>query len=341
MTDAYKVTELCDSHISCVLCRHLRVPGYLFGAHGVVERVVGEFPNPEMVAFDVLSDARSPLYRVRFTQASLWKGMERPYDGPDDDTIDVEVYENWLEANSGDSAPGDADVPNPKRAKTNGAGHTHDHEHDHEHLSRAEVEQKAVDDEGEPAPGQQFAEAVVKLILDKGIVSATELRETIERTESYGTKMEGPRIVARAWTDPEFKKSLLEDANAAVASMGIAPGRPHASTKLVVLENTPAVHNFVVCTLCSCYPRSILGMSPGWYKSRSYRSRAVMEPRKLLADLGLTLKEGVAVRVHDSTADCRYMILPLRPEGTDAYSEEDLQKLVTRDSLIGVSVPHI
>lgn len=315
------------------------MPGYLFGACGVVERLVGEFPNPEMVAFDVMSDARSVLYRVRFTQAALWKGMEKPYDGPEDDTIDVEVYESWLEADTDDgAAPGDAEVPNPKRAKTNGTGHA---EHDHEHLSRAEIEQKAVDDEGEPALGQHFAEAVVKLIIDKDIVSATELRETIERTESYGTKMEGPRVVARAWTDPAFKKALLEDANAAVAAMGIAPGRPHASTKLVVLENTPTVHNFVVCTLCSCYPRSILGMSPGWYKSRSYRSRAVIEPRKLLADLGLSLKEGVAVRVHDSTADCRYMILPLRPEGTDDYSEEDLQKLVTRDSIIGVSVPHI
>jgi nitrile hydratase subunit alpha len=141
--------------------------------------------------------------------------------------------------------------------------------------------------------------------------------------------------VARAWVDPAYKARLLADAPAAARELGVETG----STQLVVLENTPERHNLVVCTLCSCYPKRVLGIPPDWYKSRAYRSRAVSEPRAVLAEFGTELPAGVAVHVHDSTADLRYLVLPMRPPGTEAMSEEELSTLATRDTMIGVAVP--
>jgi nitrile hydratase len=142
-------------------------------------------------------------------------------------------------------------------------------------------------------------------------------------------------VVARAWTDPAFKARLLANGTTACEELGIEM----AATKLVVVESTPDVHNLVVCTLCSCYPRMLLGLPPDWYKSRAYRARAVREPRAVLREFGTELPDGVTVRVHDSTADMRYLVLPLRPTGTEGWSEERLAGLVTRDSMVGVSVP--
>jgi nitrile hydratase len=149
------------------------------------------------------------------------------------------------------------------------------------------------------------------------------------------TPERGAKVVARAWVDPEYKKRLLENGTKACEELGLDV----PALKLVVVENTPQVHNVIVCTLCSCYPRMLLGIPPDWYKSRAYRSRMVREPRAVLAEFGLQLPDEVQVRVHDSTADMRYLVLPARPAGTEGWSEERLAALVTRDSMIGVSAP--
>jgi nitrile hydratase len=173
---------------------------------------------------------------------------------------------------------------------------------------------------------------VRELLIEKGIVTADAIRAAIEAMDAR-SPAEGARIVARAWRDPAFKQRLLDNGTAACQELGIEMG----PTRLVVVENTPEVHNLIVCTLCSCYPRMVLGLPPDWYKSRAYRSRAVREPRAVLAEFGTALAADVTVRVHDSTADMRYLVLPLRPAGSDAMSEAELAALVTRDSMIGVA----
>lgn len=175
--------------------------------------------------------------------------------------------------------------------------------------------------------------AVRELLIEKEILTADEVREAVEQMDARGPHI-GARIVARAWADPAFRASLLQDAAAACELIGVRMDQP---TKLIVVENTPSEHNLVVCTLCSCYPRTVLGIPPDWYKSRAYRSRAVSEPRVVLAEFGTNLPDGTTVRVHDSTADMRYLVLPMRPAGTEGMSEVDLAALVTRDAMIGVT----
>jgi nitrile hydratase subunit alpha len=176
--------------------------------------------------------------------------------------------------------------------------------------------------------------AVRELLIEKGILTADEVREAVERMDARGPHL-GAKIVAKAWVDPEFKAKLLANGTEAVEAMGIQMDTP---TRLIVVENTPEVHNLVVCTLCSCYPRMVLGIPPDWYKSRAYRSRAVNEPRKVLTEFGTNLPDGVTVRVHDSTADMRYLVLPMRPKGSENLDEAALAALVTRDSMVGVTV---
>ena len=175
--------------------------------------------------------------------------------------------------------------------------------------------------------------AVRELLIEKGILTADEVREAIERMDARGPHL-GAKVVAKAWTDPAFKARLLADGSAGVEEAGVQMDQP---TRLIVVENTPEVHNLVVCTLCSCYPRMVLGIPPDWYKSRAYRSRAVFEPRTVLAEFGTTFPESVAVRVHDSTADMRYLVLPMRPRNSEGLDEAALAALVTRDSMIGVT----
>jgi nitrile hydratase len=174
--------------------------------------------------------------------------------------------------------------------------------------------------------------AVRELLIEKGVIGAEDVRRAIEAMDAR-SPAQGARIVARAWTDPAYKARLIADPNAAIRELGIEPG----VYKLVVLENTAEVHNLVVCTLCSCYPRGVLGLPPDWYKSRAYRSRAVREPRAVLREFGTEIPDHVEVRVHDSTADMRYLVLPERPSGTDGLSESALADLVTRDSMIGAA----
>ncbi len=175
--------------------------------------------------------------------------------------------------------------------------------------------------------------ALEKLLIEKGLLTADEVRGAIEDMDSRSPAL-GARVVARAWMDPAFKARLLANAKEAISELGIDVGTLPA---LVAVENTEKVHNVVVCTLCSCYPRSLLGRPPDWYKSLGYRSRVVVDPRGVLREFGLELEPDVEVRVYDSTADMRYLVIPMRPCGTEGMSEEELARLVTRDSMIGVA----
>ena len=203
----------------------------------------------------------------------------------------------------------------------------HDHDHDHPHAPPP-------DTDGPLTYHQRLEVAVRELLLAKGVISGDDVRRTLEEIDSQ-TPALGAKVVARAWVDPAYRQRLLANGTAAVEEVGISMG----GVKLVVVEDTPQVHNLIVCTLCSCYPRPLLGLPPDWYKSRAYRSRAVREPRAVLAEFGTVVPDDVAVRVHDSTADMRYLVLPLRPEGTEDLNEAALADLVTRDSMIGVSLP--
>jgi nitrile hydratase len=175
--------------------------------------------------------------------------------------------------------------------------------------------------------------SVRELMIEKGKFSAPEINQQIDLMDSR-SPADGAAVVARAWVDPDFKQRLLKNGASAAEEMGFEIGPMH----LVVVENTLNSHNLVVCTLCSCYPRNLLGLPPDWYKTKEYRSRAVKEPRAVLTEFGVSLPESTVVRVHDSTADMRYLVLPLRPESTAEMSEVELQKLVSRDSMIGTGV---
>ena len=177
--------------------------------------------------------------------------------------------------------------------------------------------------------------AIEALLVERGILTKEEVWRQIEYMEAR-SPANGARLVARAWTDPEFKARLLSDTKAAALELGIDASGP---VEFITVENTPEVHNLIVCTLCSCYPRAILGRPPDWYKSFNYRSRVVSEPRAVMREFGFEVSAGVEVAVHDSSADVRYLVLPMRPPGTEGMGEEDLARLVTRDSLIGVSIP--
>lgn len=179
-------------------------------------------------------------------------------------------------------------------------------------------------------------EAVEALLVEKGIVDPEVVDEVIEHFETSVGPMNGAKVVARAWTDPAYRERLLADGTKAVAEFGF--GGPEGQL-IIAVENTPEVHNVVVCTLCSCYPWPVLGLPPSWYKSNAYRSRMVAQPRSLLAEMGVELPEKVRIRVWDSSAEARYMVLPERPEGTEGMSAEELEALVTRDSMIGVGRP--
>jgi nitrile hydratase len=203
---------------------------------------------------------------------------------------------------------------------------THDHHHHHAHEDR---------EASELSETELRVRAMQTILIEKGYTDAAALDAIVE---SYETKIGphiGARVVAKAWTDPAFRQALLADATTAAAPVA---GEGGIGNHLVVVENTPKQHNMIVCTLCSCYPWDVLGLPPTWYKSFSYRSRAVKEPRAVLAEFGVTLAPDVEVRIWDSTAEIRYMVLPMRPAGTDGWTEEQLAALVTRNSMIGTDV---
>jgi len=197
----------------------------------------------------------------------------------------------------------------------------HAHEHEHEH--------QAV-----PSDPALRVKALESLLVEKGLVDRAALDSLVDAYEHKIGPRNGARVVARAWVDPAYKARLLADANDAMADFGFISRQ---GDRILVVENTPTVHNLIVCTLCSCYPWAVLGLPPVWYKSAPYRSRAVIDPRGVLREFGLELGQEVEVRVWDSTAELRYLVLPERPAGAEALSEEDLAALVTRDSMVGVA----
>jgi nitrile hydratase len=203
---------------------------------------------------------------------------------------------------------------------------SHDHDHDHDH--------DPITDDGE-LPAAARARALEELLVEKGVIEREAVRARIDWLVSRNPA-DGAKLVARAWGDAAVKERLLADARAAALELGLDPG---PSPTVVALENTDAVHHLVVCTLCSCYPRALLGPPPDWYKSLPYRSRAVSDPRGVLEEFGVELADDVELRVFDSTADMRYLVVPLRPAGTEALTEAELAALVTRDSMIGVARP--
>eukprot|EP01012_Entosiphon_sulcatum_P009954 TRINITY_DN15745_c0_g1_i1.p1 TRINITY_DN15745_c0_g1~~TRINITY_DN15745_c0_g1_i1.p1 ORF type:complete len:418 (-),score=63.52 TRINITY_DN15745_c0_g1_i1:210-1439(-) len=278
---------------------HLRTPGYIFGKVGSVERVCGEFANPELAAFGEAGPPQ-PLYRVRFRQRHVWPQYPNPLD-----TIDVEVYHHWL-APAPDASDEDAEEEDHTHHHHHDDDHGHDHG-DHHHDSRMEIEQRAVDKEAPEGPYQILAAALIRALVARQAISADDVRQGVEELDAMQERGHrvGASVVVKAWLDPAFKALLLKDGNAALAELNI-PGAGQGAA-LVVVENTPSLHNLVVCTLCSCYPTRLLGRPPDWYKSRNYRARAVSHPRQVLREFGLTLAEGVEVRVHDSTADMRYL----------------------------------
>ena len=201
---------------------------------------------------------------------------------------------------------------------------SHDHSHDQEH------------DEGPPSEYEIMSRAMQELLIEKGVISAEQIRSRMEKFEE-DFPYRGARVIAHAWADPAFKKRLLEDGKAACSEFGL----DLEADRLIAVENTPEVHNVIVCTLCSCYPRALLGMPPTWYKSENYRRRVVREPRAVLREFGTEIPDQVSVRVHDSNADMRYVVVPMRPKGTEGWSEEELEKIITRDALVGVTLPKV
>ena len=202
-----------------------------------------------------------------------------------------------------------------------------DHDHDHHHHDH---------DHSELSETQLRVRALETVLTEKGYVDPAALDLLIETYEKKVGPRNGARVVAKAWTDPTYRARLLKDATPAIAEIGYA-GRQ--GEHIVALENKPKLHNIVVCTLCSCYPWPVLGLPPVWYKSAPYRSRAVSDPRSVLADFGVTLPKETEIRIWDSTAEIRYLVLPVRPAGTEGWSEEKLADLVTRDSMIGTGLP--
>jgi len=199
----------------------------------------------------------------------------------------------------------------------------HDHEHDHAHSHL-------------PSDPELRVKAIETLLLSKGLIDPNTLDELIDTYENNIGPQNGAKVVAKAWVDNDYKKRLLEDATSAIRELSYQ-GRQ--GENMVVVENTPETHNVVVCTLCSCYPWPVLGIPPTWYKSDEYRSRAVREPRKVLSEFGLNIDSKVQIKVWDSTAELRYLVLPMRPSGSENMSEAELAKLVTRNSMIGTGLP--
>lgn len=215
-------------------------------------------------------------------------------------------------------------------------GHRHDHDHDHDHHHGHNHPHDPIEITEGAGEYEIMVHAIKELLIEKGVITGEDIRKTLEFMDTR-TPALGAKVVARAWTDPEFKKRLLTNGTAAVAEMGI----PMGDAELIVVENSKDVHNVIVCTLCSCYPRTVLGLPPDWYKSRNYRSRVVVEPRAVLKEFGTELPDSVTLRTHDSNADMRYLVLPERPAGTEAWSQEQLAAIVTRDCMVGVAFPKV
>lgn len=342
---------------------HLRCPGYVFGTKGVITNLVGSFDDPFLLAFRG-KGPKQPLYQVFIPLSELWARQDNKQAfhpdiaGGDEslDGVELEVYQDWLDADT--AADSDDHHTHEHNHHEHCADHDDDHHHhDDDHHSSAtaavvatKIEHEHNHDHGpveapspEITPGEVIGRALLSLLADEDIAPPLQLAQIAERLQQAGVDMKGATLVAHAWKTPVFKAALLHNAQDAAASIGISTSNPNAPTVLKVLANSDTEHHLVVCTLCSCYPTALLGFSPAWYKSRNYRARAVREPRKVLAEFGVELSPAVRVIVHDSTADCRYLVLPQPPRSLttgmiEAMTVEDLKKLVSRNSMIGVEL---
>ncbi|CAE7844836.1 unnamed protein product [Symbiodinium microadriaticum] len=350
---------------------YLPVPGSVAGLQGAVAKRLGLrsddsfFALQKSLGLDMDATCKQYMYAVNIDPEALSTGSER--------IVTVEVSQCWLEAlepeAEADAKPsGAAKAPKaPKRrhlrqslktvaqsmhdfaskhAEFRKHGleiHRHQGRHErHEHLPRSIVEAQAVEKEGREAPGQRVTEVLLQVLISRGILAMSAVSRAMEVIDSLGVHPVGPWIVARAWCDTSFKSLLLEDAHAAIELLGHEATSSTSTVKIKVVESTPWVHNLVVCTLCSCYPVTLLGLSPAWYKSREYREQAVQRPRELLREsFGLEIPQNVELRVHDSNSELRYIVLPQRPVGTEGWSEERLASMVTRDAMIGVALPDV
>ena len=316
----------------------LPVPGRLSGAQGRVVKVVKasdrEWSDTVLrLGRDLGVEVQERCYEVDFAMADVARYETQG-------TVRVQIYGSWLqrEPEPLPEAPlSTAKVPK-RRTLRQILKTLMQEQHDvraaaaHQHGSREDVERAAVAKELE-TPGQRLTEA---LLATTGVAPQGLLR-SMELMDSLGIEPLGPRLVARAWRDPSFKAALLQDAEEAIRSLNPKDDTSHAKVKVV--ESSQQVHNLVVCTLCSCYPASLLGLAPTWYKSQEYRLQAVEKPRELLRSFGLNLPPQVELRVHDSNAELRHLVLPARPAGTEDWSEDELAALVTRDTMIGVAIP--
>lgn len=313
---------------------HVRVPGYVFGAVGVVDKYRGSYPDPHFLAFRATA-TEQPLYTVTFSHAALgW--------GDDDAFVTAEVYQGWLD----EADPADLLIKSssPTHVHLDESSGDHDHQHDHEHHSRYETERLAVESQEPEAPGERLVGALVEVLSQNGHLDMSRLRAAAEAVEKLCQPMTaesiGPRVVARAWKDPDFKRRLIDDAQAAIKDeFDFDATNATAPTKLVAVMDQAKLKHVAVCTLCSCYPISVLGVSPAWYKDVKFRARAVREPRRLLKDdFGIDLDPDTQIKVVDSTADCRYLVIPVPPPDVQSATEAELASRVTRDSMIGVGL---
>jgi len=337
--DSVTVRDVLDSRIASswrlglqmASSQHLRTPRYIQNKTGCIESFAGKHKNPELQSLRIPHDPVN-LYRVRFLQLDLW-----PHGEAEHDTVDIELMEHWLQR---------ADC---KEHHDHSHDHGHDHGHDHRARSqrdRETVERKAIDREPTESPYQVLSQCVLELLVEKGVIAMEDIRAQIETIDARKTLYEtlGAKIAVRAWRDPEWKRKLTDWRQFRAFQLikeAFAVPDDYYETDLRVVENTESVHHVIVCTLCSCYPRQILGVPPSWYKSLKYRSEMVCKPRAVLRkQFGVDLPDDVTVRVHDSAADLRYMVLPHFPSqiGPDwsKLSDEELVRMVTRDMLIGV-----
>jgi nitrile hydratase len=286
-----------------------RTPVAIQGRTGQIEAFRGYFGEPESVSAGDPNAPDRKLFQITFTVLDVSEML-------------VDVFEHWLELADAITVTDNSDE--------------HDHDHDgHEHPPFTAGHDEA------PAPAApasaELVSAIFELLVDKGILAGDEVRR--KRAEIRARSLSGgARVIARAWTDPAYRDRLIDDAVSAVREVGVEP-LTSGQGSLVALPNTEDIHHVIVCTLCSCYPTSVLGAPPAWYKSADYRSRVVTEPRVVLSEFGLELPESVTVRVVDSTADCRYLVIPMRPEGTESFTADELAALITRDTMIGVALP--
>jgi nitrile hydratase alpha subunit len=218
--------------------------------------------------------------------------------------------------------------------------HDHDHDHDYGDDDHDHPHAPAADDPPAPRESRLLEQALRELLIDTGVLTAEMINTQIDRMDSRNPAL-GAKVVARAWTDPAFREELVREPLDTIQHFTGMPMIVAGMPELRVVENEPGVHNIVVCTLCSCYPRMLLGIPPAWYKASAYRSRVVREPRAVLSEFGVNLPHSVSVRVHDSTADMRYLVIPQRPPETAGWTEQQLAAIVTRDCMIGAAVPKV